>query len=155
MQATLISYYQTQRWYTLGAQVIARNKQNTPWDSHFGGKEGSLTSCVRWVSNMWLLSAFISWGTKCQRSMIFSRKRRWNQGPKHPMATEVGLGWKETEWTRWVEKETFALKIHWFICWFYGLKLVQKYSIHLGFKIECPHIIYISAHYSPTLNINT
>lgn len=43
VQATLISYPQTQHGYTLGAQVIAKNKQNTPQDFHFSGKEGSWT----------------------------------------------------------------------------------------------------------------
>ena len=84
--------------------------------------------CARQGSVMCLLPASTSWGIKYQRSMIFSRRKRWSQGPKHLMAMEVGLEWKKTEWTRWIKRGYLLFlkkdkSSHLLILW---LKLTQK-----------------------------
>lgn len=137
-------------WYIWGTQSFATK------DFYFSGEGVCWPPCMRGVLVVWWLAASTSWGAKCPRSMTFSRRKSWSRGLKHPMATEVGLEWKETGWTRWVEKETSILKGKKIMkskvlaCGCFGLKFVLNTVFHFGFKAEYLCAIYIF--FAPNLN---
>lgn len=81
------------------------------------------------------------------------KKKEMESGPKasHGYGGRFGVERDRMDKVSW--KGDICLKkkkIDWFICWFYGLKFVQKYNIYLAFKIECPHTICII--FFPDLN---